>query len=98
MWRDASKLRVAVAIVSAARRAIVKGCMRRDWCRVRQSNSSWPAAKSKAMPQDANHLVWLDMEMTGLDPDRDRILEVAVVVTDSRIPPGAEGPGLGGDQ
>ena len=35
------------------------------------------------MPQDANHLVWIDMEMTGLDPDRDRIIEIAIVVTDS---------------
>jgi len=46
------------------------------------------------MPQDANHLVWLDMEMTGLDPDRDRILEVAIVVTDSRLAAVAEGPVL----
>ncbi len=46
------------------------------------------------MPQDANHLVWLDMEMTGLDPDRDRILEVAVVVTDSLLGTVAEGPVL----
>jgi oligoribonuclease len=46
------------------------------------------------MPQDANHLIWLDMEMTGLDPDRDRILEVAVIVTDSRLATVAEGPVL----
>jgi oligoribonuclease len=46
------------------------------------------------MPQDANHLAWLDMEMTGLDPDRDRILEVAVVVTDALLRPVAEGPVL----
>jgi oligoribonuclease len=46
------------------------------------------------MPQDANHLVWLDLEMTGLDPDRDRILEIAVVVTDSQLGPVAEGPVL----
>jgi oligoribonuclease len=44
------------------------------------------------MPQDATHLVWLDMEMTGLDPDRDRILEIAIVVTDSRLATVAEGP------
>jgi oligoribonuclease len=44
------------------------------------------------MPQDATHLVWLDMEMTGLDPDRDRILEIAIVVTDSRLAIVAEGP------
>ena len=28
------------------------------------------------MPQDANHLIWIDMEMTGLNPDADRIIEV----------------------
>jgi oligoribonuclease len=44
------------------------------------------------MPQDATYLVWLDMEMTGLDPDRDRILEIAIVVTDSRLATVAEGP------
>ena len=37
------------------------------------------------MPQDQNNLVWLDMEMTGLDPDRDCIIEVAIVVTDSQL-------------
>lgn len=44
------------------------------------------------MAQDANHLVWLDMEMTGLDPDRDRIIEVAMVVTDSALNTVAESP------
>jgi oligoribonuclease len=37
------------------------------------------------MAQDQNNLVWLDMEMTGLDPDRDRIIELAIVVTDSQL-------------
>jgi oligoribonuclease len=37
------------------------------------------------MAQDANNLIWLDMEMSGLDPDRDRILEVAIVVTNSNL-------------
>jgi len=37
------------------------------------------------MAQDQNALVWLDMEMTGLDPDRDRIIELAVVVTNSNL-------------
>jgi oligoribonuclease len=46
------------------------------------------------MPQDANHLAWLDMEMTGLDPDRDRIIEVAIVVTDFRLATVAEAPVL----
>ena len=42
-------------------------------------------------PNDFN-LVWVDMEMTGLDPDTDRIIEVAVVVTDSELNILAEGP------
>ena len=37
------------------------------------------------MAQDQNALVWLDMEMTGLDPDRDRVIELAVVVTNSQL-------------
>jgi oligoribonuclease len=44
------------------------------------------------MAQDQNALVWLDMEMTGLDPDRDRIIELAMVVTDSALNTLAEGP------
>lgn len=46
------------------------------------------------MPQDQNNLAWLDMEMTGLDPDRDRIIEVAIVVTDSQLTVVAESPAL----
>ncbi len=44
------------------------------------------------MPQDATHLIWLDLEMTGLDPDKDRIIEIATLVTDTRLDPLAEGP------
>jgi oligoribonuclease len=46
------------------------------------------------MAQDANNLVWIDMEMTGLDPDRDRILEIAIVVTDSQLANPIEAPVL----
>ena len=44
-----------------------------------------------ARPNEMN-LIWVDMEMTGLDPDTDRIIEVAVVVTDSQLNVLAEGP------
>ena len=44
------------------------------------------------MPLDANHLIWIDMEMTGLNPDTDRIIEVALVVTDSGLNTVAEAP------
>ena len=41
--------------------------------------------------QDRRNLVWMDMEMTGLDPETDLILEIATVVTDGqlRLTPGA---------
>jgi len=34
------------------------------------------------MPQDPNRLIWIDLEMTGLKPDSDRVLEMALVITD----------------
>jgi len=43
---------------------------------------------------DETRLVWVDMEMTGLRPEIDRIIEIAVVVTDSDLNPLAEGPVL----
>ena len=46
------------------------------------------------MAQDQNNLVWMDLEMTGLDPDRDRVIEVAIVVTDSQLRTLAEAPVL----
>ena len=38
------------------------------------------------------HLVWMDMEMTGLDPERDTILEVATLITTNELQIVAEGP------
>jgi len=46
------------------------------------------------MPQDQNNLVWIDMEMTGLGPDTDRIIEVALVVTNAQLETVAEAPVL----
>ncbi|MDE2234087.1 MAG: oligoribonuclease [Gammaproteobacteria bacterium] len=44
------------------------------------------------MAINAENLVWLDLEMTGLDPDSDRILEIATLVTDKHLNLLAEGP------
>jgi oligoribonuclease len=43
---------------------------------------------------DANNLIWIDMEMTGLAPDTDRIIEIAMLVTDAELRVLAEGPVL----
>ena len=44
------------------------------------------------MAQDANNLVWIDLEMTGLDTMNDVIIEIATIVTDSQLNILAEGP------
>jgi len=49
---------------------------------------------SRIMAQDPNNLIWIDMEMSGLTPDTDKVLEVALIVTDSRLNALAEGPAL----
>ncbi len=46
------------------------------------------------MAQDSGNLIWIDMEMSGLSPDRDCIIEVALVVTDSQLNVVAEAPVL----
>ena len=48
--------------------------------------------RHRPMPQDANHLIWIDMEMTGLQPATDRIIEVALIVTDANLVTVAEAP------
>jgi oligoribonuclease len=44
------------------------------------------------MAQDPGNLIWIDMEMSGLSPDNDRVLEVAIVVTDGQLTAVAQGP------
>ena len=56
-----------------------------------QATESQAPANVPARPNEFN-LVWVDMEMTGLDPDTDCIIEVAVIVTDSQLNVLAEGP------
>ncbi len=47
---------------------------------------------ARAARFDDNNLIWVDMEMSGLNPDSDRVLEVAVVITDTQLEVIAEGP------
>lgn len=46
------------------------------------------------MSAQASHLIWIDLEMTGLNPEHDRIIEMATIVTDSNLNVIAEGPVL----
>ena len=44
------------------------------------------------MAQSNNNLIWIDLEMTGLDTDRDYIIEIATIITDNRLNILEEGP------
>lgn len=53
-----------------------------------------PLGRGIIMAQDAANLIWIDMEMSGLDPERDRVLEIAIVVTRGDLEVVAEAPVL----
>ena len=53
-----------------------------------------PSDGGALLPKSDQNLVWLDCEMSGLDPERERLLEVAVVVTGPQLTPRVEGPVL----
>jgi len=44
------------------------------------------------MPVNSSHLIWVDLEMTGLEPDHDTVIEIATIVTDAQLTILAEGP------
>jgi oligoribonuclease len=44
--------------------------------------------------QELNRLIWIDLEMTGLSPEQDVIIEIATIVTDADLRTIAEGPML----
>ena len=50
------------------------------------------------MSQDKQNLIWIDLEMTGLDPEKERIIEIATIVTDKDLNILAEGPVLAVNQ
>ena len=51
-----------------------------------------PPMESPTLPLSEHNLIWIDLEMTGLVPERDRIIEIAVVVTDPQVTVRVEGP------
>jgi oligoribonuclease len=59
-----------------------------------QADPGGGAASLRSDRYDENNIVWVDMEMSGLNPDSDRVIEIAVVVTDSQLQVIAEGPVL----
>ena len=46
------------------------------------------------LPKSDQNLIWIDCEMTGLDPETDRLIEIAVIVTGANLTPRIEGPVL----
>ena len=44
--------------------------------------------------QSKDNLIWIDLEMTGLDPEKEKIIEIATLITDSQLNILAEGPNL----
>jgi oligoribonuclease len=53
-----------------------------------------PSETTAILARSDQNLVWLDCEMTGLDPERDRLIEIAVIVTGPHLEPRVEGPVL----
>ena len=51
-----------------------------------------PSSETLVLPKSDFNLVWLDCEMTGLNPEHDRIIEIAVVVTNANLDIRVEGP------
>ena len=56
------------------------------------TDTSAAAAAPSLLPCSYQNLVWIDLEMTGLSPFTDRIIEIAVVVTDAHLTQRIEGP------
>ena len=55
-------------------------------------NNHTPSSDTEKIARDDDRLVWLDMEMTGLNPLQDRIIELAIVITDKNLNTVAQAP------
>ena len=62
--------------------------------RMSEQNVTAVQAKPPVLAKSDMNLVWIDCEMTGLDPERERLLEIAVIVTGPDLTPRIEGPVL----
>ncbi len=58
------------------------------------ANTHTPSPEASVLPKSDQNLVWIDCEMTGLDPEKERLLEIAVIVTGPHLTPRIEGPVL----
>ena len=56
--------------------------------------SNWVASSERStyVAVDDHNLIWVDLEMTGLIPEQDRVIEIATIVTDTNLTVLAEGP------
>ena len=58
------------------------------------SDANTHTSEAAELPKSDQNLVWIDCEMTGLDPEKERLLEIAVIVTGPHLTPRIEGPVL----
>ena len=58
------------------------------------ANTHTPSSAATELSKSDLNLVWIDCEMTGLDPEKERLLEIAVIVTGPQLSPRIEGPVL----
>ena len=56
------------------------------------ANATTSISEQPVLAKNDNNLVWLDCEMSGLDPEKERLLEIAIVVTGPNLTPRIEGP------
>jgi oligoribonuclease len=57
-----------------------------------EHNTSTPATVPVTLAKSDENLVWLDCEMSGLDPEKERLLEIAVVITSPDLSVRVESP------
>ena len=64
----------------------------RDNPQMNSANATTSISEQPVLAKNDNNLVWLDCEMSGLDPEKERLLEIAIVVTGPNLTPRIEGP------